>query len=194
MDMMTHKNDENDVETDGAKTTKKSIMKGKYYKCAKTGHPAFRCKSNCYCMKCKSNGHSEGARYCKKGGNRRHAQRKEWTGRQTDRNSGEETEEEENSRRIFYEEHNSNETKDKKDEEESGEINHQTERNNNSTPFIGICFEAGGKEFNVQCIADTGSSKSIMSSKISDSYSLNLDTSRKIKLFNANGKMMTPLM
>ena len=69
-------------------------------------------------------------------------------------------------------------------------MSRQTERKNNSTPFIGICFEAGGKEFNIQCIADTGSSKGIMSSKISDSYGLELDTSRKIKLFNANGKMM----
>ena len=42
----------------------------------------------------------------------------------------------------------------------------------------------------MECIADTGSSKPIMSSRISNSNNLKVDASRNIKLFNANGKRM----
>ena len=43
-------------------TPKKTKMTGMCYKCARVGHPAFRCKSTCYCKLCKSNEHAEGAR------------------------------------------------------------------------------------------------------------------------------------
>ena len=40
-------------------TAKKKPMTGKCYRCARPGHPAFRCKSNCYCKFCKSNNHAK---------------------------------------------------------------------------------------------------------------------------------------
>ena len=59
-----------------------------------------------------------------------------------------------------------------------------------SAPFIEICFNAEGKKFKVNCVADTGSSKAIMSTRISNSNNLTVDTNRNIRLFNANGKRM----
>ena len=59
-----------------------------------------------------------------------------------------------------------------------------------TAPYIEICFNEQGKKFKVDCIADTGSSKAIMSTRISNSNNLTVDTKRKIRLFNANGKRM----
>ena len=40
------------------------------------------------------------------------------------------------------------------------------------------------------CVADTGSSKGVMAENLYEKHNFAIDTSRKIKLFNANGKPM----
>ena len=69
--------------------------------------------------------------------------------------------------RNYHEKHYVNESENEDDNEKS---KRETEGERKLLPFIDICFETGGKEFNIQSIADTGSSRGIMSSEISEYY------------------------
>ena len=182
---------EKTLNTDASKGQKKTKMTGKCFRCTRNGHPAFACKAICYCKICKSDTHAEGSKYCKKGkGNAKQAPKKKWKSRQTDgeEDSGEEDDECEDSERTSYEEYNTRETKE--EDESDSEFAHQMKETSKSAPFIEICFNAEGKRFQVNCVADTGSSKGIMSTRISNSNNLTVDKNRIIRLFNANGKRM----
>ena len=39
-------------------------LQGKCFRCDRNGHPAFRCRSICYCKACKTKAHKEGSRFC----------------------------------------------------------------------------------------------------------------------------------
>ena len=176
------------MNTDAAKGQKKTKMTGKCFRCTRIGHPAFACKATCYCKLCKSDTHAEGAKYCKKDkGDAKKAPKKKWKSRQTDgeEDSGEEDDEYEDSEKTSYEEYNTRETKD------TDESAHQMKETSKTAPFIQICFNAEGRKFQVDCVADTGSSKGIMSTRISNYNNLTVDKKRVIRLFNANGKRMT---
>ena len=187
------------LETD---TPRRRPMSGKCFRCDRTGHPAFRCKATCYCKEHKTNGHKEGSAFCKqakekkdnpkKDWGRKSNPRKEWRTRQTDgrSDSGEEYEEAEDSGNTFYEEYNTRETDSKEDAEDTEEFAHQMKVINKNAPYIEICFNEQGKRFKVDSIADTGSSKAIMSTRIANSNNVTIDNKRKIRLFNANGKQM----
>ena len=53
-----------------------------------------------------------------------------------------------------------------------------------------MCFLGNGRKFEINSIADTGSSKGIINAKIVKENNLKVEKGRRIKLLNANGKKM----
>ena len=187
-------------------------FKGSCNKCTKFGHKGNDCRTkNLYCKNCKSKDHNTGARWCKKTKKPKKEgdkSRKTDTG---DKSSSEETSDGDSSnteddtshskRTTTYERYVSRKietedtlTSDESDNVEENAVEEETVRlvkKQAETPYLNIGFIQNGEpKMDFNCVADTGSSKAIMAKNLWKKNNFTIDTSRNIKLFNANGKEM----